>query len=156
MKAIFLDRDDTIIKDHGYMFKIEDIEFFEKTIETLQTLFHRGYKLFIVTNQSGIGRGYFSVAQMHCFNQELIRILKLEGVEIVETVYCPHSPEESCDCRKPSPKLINELCLKYNIEKKLSYMVGDKLSDKEAGLNAGVNAIQIRPGEIHKLIELIA
>lgn len=142
-KAIFFDRDDTLIKDKGYMYRIEDLEFFSDTIEVLQKLQGNGYLLFIVTNQSGIGRGYFSIKQMHEFNNHMIAELHKHGIKISDLAFCPHSPEDNCNCRKPSPEMINKLCLKHNISKEQSYMVGDKQSDIEAGRNAGVHSIQL-------------
>ena len=154
-KAIFFDRDDTLIKDEGYMYKTEDLSLFPDTISVLKELQERGFKLFIVTNQSGIGRGFFTEEEMHKFNQNLLETLHNYGVTITDIVFCPHSPEENCDCRKPSPNLINNLCTQYNIDKSLSYMVGDKESDYQAGLNAGLKAIKIKPGSIKEILSLI-
>ena len=141
--AIFFDRDDTLIVDKGYMFNPSDLAYFPDTIEVLRSLQKKGYLLFIVTNQSGVGRGYFSIDQMHEFNDFMLADLKSHGVEIKELVFCPHSPEDSCDCRKPSPKLINELCDKYRIDRTKSYMIGDKKSDIEAGENDNIKSILI-------------
>jgi histidinol-phosphate phosphatase family protein len=153
-KAIFFDRDDTLIIDKNYMFKPDDLEFFPDTISTLKSLQQAGYLLFIVTNQSGVGRGYFSVDQMHEFNNHMLRDLKSKGIEIKELVFCPHAPDDGCDCRKPSPKLINELCQKYNILKSQSFMVGDKVSDVESGKAAGLKSIGINIEADHKINHL--
>ena len=155
MKAVFFDRDDTLIQDSGYMHKKEDLRFFEDTISTLQALKQKGYEFFIVTNQSGIGRGYFTLEQMHSFNQFMLDEFKKYDVEIKEVVFCPHSPKDNCDCRKPSPKLINDLCKQYNIEKHLSYMIGDKDSDFQAGLKAGLKSYKIVPGSIKSILNFI-
>ena len=158
-KAIFFDRDDTLIIDKNYMFKTTDLEYFPDTISTLKKLQELGFHLFIVTNQSGVGRGFFTLEQMHEFNNHMLKDLKAHGVEIKELVFCPHAPNDLCECRKPKAKLINDLCDKYKIDKKLSYMVGDKQSDIQAGSNANINAIGLNIKsdlEIKKLSDLIS
>ena len=143
-KAIFFDRDNTLIIDSNYMHKLEDLRFYDDTFSALKKIQNKGYLLFIVTNQSGIGRGYFTVQQMQQFNQLMLNKLSEQEIEIKDIVFCPHAPEDNCDCRKPSPKLINDLIEKYNIDKETSFMVGDKLSDAEAGSNAGIKGILIK------------
>lgn len=155
-KAVFFDRDDTLIKDSGYMFETEQLQYFPDTLQTLEALTNRGYQIFIVTNQSGVGRGYFTLDQMHKFNNHLISDLKTKGIMIKDLAYCPHSPEDSCDCRKPSPKLINDLCKKYDIDKSASFMFGDKDSDLNAGLHAGLRSFKIHGRDIAKTIDLLA
>ena len=142
-KAVFFDRDDTLIIDSGYMHRTEQLEFFPSTFKVLRELLQKNYLLFIVTNQSGIGRGYFTEDDMHKFNYHMIEKLKAENIQITDISFCPHSPEEICDCRKPKPKMINDLCERYEIDKSLSYMVGDKTSDIEAGKNAGLISIKV-------------
>lgn len=155
MKAIFFDRDDTLVKDNSYMHKAEELSFFPATFSTLKELQKRGYQLFIVTNQSGIGRGYFQTEDMHKFNQAMLQELTKYGIKISDIAYCPHAPEDKCDCRKPSPKLINQLCEKYNIDKSKSFMVGDKKSDALAGENAGMTGVQLKPGEIELIFNYL-
>lgn len=143
-KAVFFDRDNTLIIDSDYMHKIEDFKLYPDTISSLKSIQSKGYKIFIVTNQSGIGRGYFSLDQMHEFNRHMLKCFKENEIEITDLVYCPHSPDDKCDCRKPEPRLINELIHKYDIDKSNSYMVGDKLSDAQAGKNAGITGILLK------------
>ena len=140
-KALFFDRDNTLIIDTNYMYKLEDLKYFPDTIEELKRFQKAGYLLFIITNQSGVGRGYFSLKQMHAFNNNMLKDFTARGVNFTDLAFCPHSPEDNCDCRKPHPKLINELCDKYQIDKSKSYMIGDKKSDVEAGENAGMTGI---------------
>lgn len=140
-KAVFFDRDNTLIIDSDYMHKLEDFKLFPDTISALKTIQAKGYKIFIVTNQSGIGRGYFTEEKMHKFNNHMLKNFEKNDIQVTDIAYCPHSPEDKCECRKPSPKLINELIHKYNIDKSNSYMVGDKLSDAEAGKNAGITGV---------------
>jgi D,D-heptose 1,7-bisphosphate phosphatase len=145
-KAIFFDRDDTLIIDTGYMYKLEDLKFFPETFSVLKELQAKGYLLFIVTNQSGIGRGYYTEEDMHKFNNNMLSVLSEQGISIKELVFCPHSPEQKCDCRKPSPKLLNQLCEKYNIDRANSYMIGDKESDVGAGQAAGMKTVKVENG----------
>jgi D-glycero-D-manno-heptose 1,7-bisphosphate phosphatase len=152
-KAVFFDRDDTLIVDSGYMHKPKDLKFFPDTFSVLQELQRRGYLLFIVTNQSGIGRGYFSEEDMHKFNQHMLEQLAQQNIKISEIVFCPHAPEDNCDCRKPKPKLINQLCDKYQIDKSLSFMVGDKDSDVGAGVGAGVGGYKLHGDNLTRLIK---
>lgn len=142
-KAVFFDRDNTLIIDKNYMHKVEDLKFFPDTFSALKIIQDKDFKLFIVTNQSGIGRGFFTEKDMHIFHQELLSQFSQNHINIEEIVFCPHSPEDHCDCRKPSPKLINQLIDKYEIDSSISYMIGDKLIDAEAGKNANCNGVLI-------------
>jgi D-glycero-D-manno-heptose 1,7-bisphosphate phosphatase len=142
-KAMFFDRDDTLIKDTSYMHKLEDLLFFDDTFEVLKNLQAKGYLLFIVTNQSGIGRGFYTENDMHKFNEQMLEKLSEQGITITELVFCPHSPEQDCDCRKPHPRLLNQLCEKHDIDRKNSFMVGDKESDIQAGENAGLKTFLV-------------
>lgn len=104
-----------------------------------------GYELFIVTNQSGVGRGYFSLESVHQIHKQLqndLREVKLSPFK--DFAICPHSPDENCTCRKPHPKMILELIAKHNIDPEKSYMVGDKIIDAECGVNAGIKGIIVR------------
>jgi D-glycero-D-manno-heptose 1,7-bisphosphate phosphatase len=142
-KAIFLDRDGTINIDYGYVFDPSKLEIIEGVIESLKKLAEAGYLLIVITNQSGIGRGYFDEKQANRFNNYLSIQLKEKGVDITDFFMCVHSPEEFCDCRKPSPLLINAAIAKYNINPNESFMLGDKESDVQAGHNAGVTSMLI-------------
>ena len=89
-KAIFFDRDDTLIIDTGYMYKLEDLNFFEDTFTVLKKFQKKGYLLFIITNQSGIGRGLYTEDDMHKFNKNMLTVLESEGIKITDLVFCPH------------------------------------------------------------------
>ena len=155
-KAVFFDRDDTLIKDVGYMFDPEDLKYFPRTIETLKVLAENNFELFIVTNQSGVGRGYFTLDQMHKFNDHLQEDLKKQGIEIKDIAFCPHSPEDNCGCRKPLPKMILDLCSKHNIDRDQSFMFGDKDSDLKAGENAGLKSFKIHGRDISEVLKHVA
>ena len=153
-KAVFFDRDDTLLIDTNYMHKIEDLKYIDGVFDVLQEVQRRGYLIFIITNQSGIGRGYFQEEQMHKFHEKMLEGFSAHQIEIKDIVFCPHSPEDNCDCRKPSPKLINQLCTKYQIDTSKSFMVGDKVSDVKAGENAGMTSIGINCVAKNKVLKL--
>ncbi len=146
-KAIFLDRDGTINVDSGYTHKVEELKFIDGAVEALKLFKEAGYKLFIITNQSGIARGYFTQEQYNSFNDALTQTLAQEGVIIEQTLMCPHSPEEECACRKPSPYLIETASQKHNIDRSKSFMLGDKESDIKCGINAGVTSYRVTESE---------
>jgi len=153
-KAIFFDRDDTLLVDTNYMHKVEDLKYIDGVFATLREVQNRGYLIFIVTNQSGIGRGYFVEEQMHRFHEKMLEGFSSEQIKIEDIVFCPHAPEDNCDCRKPSPKLINQLCDKYQIDPAKSYMVGDKTSDVLAGENAGMSSVGINCEAKNKITKI--
>lgn len=156
-KAIFFDRDDTLLIDTNYMYKPEDLKFFPQTFKTLQLLQEKGYLLFIITNQSGIGRGKYTEAQMNIFHEKMLGEFRNAGITIKDIAFCPHAPEQNCDCRKPSPKLLNMLIKKYEININSSWMVGDKGSDIECGKNAGMKTFLVDKGDKpNNLEELLA
>lgn len=139
-KAILLDRDGTINVDHGYMHDPTLLEFLPGVVEALQRLQGEGYTLIIITNQSGIGRGYFSEQQYNTFSDALINALSTQGVEIAATYMCPHAPSEECHCRKPYPYMPLRAIEEFDIDPKASYMFGDKASDVECGEAAGLTS----------------
>ncbi len=138
MKAIFLDRDGVINVDHGYVGSVEEFEFIDGVFESLQKLQKKGFKLFIVTNQSGIARGYYSEEAFLKLTEWMLNELQKRGIKIVEVAYCPHAPDEGCGCRKPEPGMIEYLAKKYGVDLQNSWIIGDKPSDVEAGKRAGV------------------
>ena len=151
-KAIFLDRDGTINVEKDYIYKSEDLVFEEGTIEALKTFKNLEYILIAVSNQSGIARGYFTEEDLNIFNNNMNEILKKNGVEITEFYCCPHHPDgigeykKVCECRKPNNKMIEDAIKKYNIDRKKSYMVGDKISDIEAGFKSNLKTVLVKTG----------
>ncbi|MFI3285217.1 MAG: HAD family hydrolase [Rikenellaceae bacterium] len=145
-RAVLLDRDGTINVDYGYLHDASQLEFLQGAIEALQRLQEKGYLLIIITNQSGIGRGYFNESQYREFNDALLATLKSYGVEITATFMCPHSPSDNCKCRKPYPYMPLEAIKKFDIDPSTSYMLGDKASDVECGEAAGLTSRLIEPG----------
>ena len=151
-KAIFLDRDGTINVEKDYIYKSEDLVFEEGSIEALKTFKNLGYILIVVSNQSGIARGYFTEADLNIFNNNMNEILKKNGVEITEFYCCPHHPDgigkykKVCECRKPNNKMIEDAIKKYNIDREKSYMIGDKISDIGAGLKSNLKTVLVKTG----------
>lgn len=131
--------------DKNYLSRVEDLEYFPDTIKALQILQGLGFELFIVTNQSGVGRGYFSLENVYVIHKQLqndLRTSKLHPFK--DFAICPHAPDDACKCRKPSGQMILDLVEKHHISAKDSYMVGDKLIDAQCGANAGVQGVLVR------------
>ncbi|MEA1953485.1 MAG: D-glycero-beta-D-manno-heptose 1,7-bisphosphate 7-phosphatase [Campylobacterota bacterium] len=137
-KALFLDRDGIINVDHGYVYKIEDFEFSEGIFELLHLFINKGYLLFIVTNQSGIGREYYSVEAFNILTVWMKENFQKRGIHIEDVQYCPHTPNEHCHCRKPHIGMIENILTHYNIDLNASWMIGDKQSDIELAINANI------------------
>ena len=128
-KVIFLDRDGTINIDYGYVYQKEKLEFIDGAIEGLKNLSTAGYKLIIITNQSGIGRCFFTEEDYAEFNNYFLGQLKLFGIEIEKVYYCPHTDSDNCECRKPKLKLFYDAIEEFNVDLSNSYAIGDKERD---------------------------
>lgn len=141
---VFLDRDGTIIVDKGYMYKPEHLEFPDNALAALR-LIQNNYRLVIVSNQSGISRGMFHVSDYEQFNDALLRTLNDNGINVEATLYCPHSPEDDCECRKPKTMMVFDWLKSKNLElnKASSYVIGDKISDMDFARNLGIEGILI-------------
>lgn len=139
-KALFLDRDGTLNVEKNYVYKIRDFEFIEGIIEIIRTYQENGFLIFIITNQAGIARGYYSENDFRILTDWMIRELKTFGIEIAKVYHCPHHPDITgeCDCRKPKPGLILKAINEFNINPSESVLIGDKKSDILAGENAGI------------------
>ncbi len=137
-RAIFLDRDGVINVDKSYVYKIEDFEFCEGIFETLREFQKLGFLLIIVTNQSGIGRGYYTDEDFRDLSSWKLNELKKRDIFIDALYHCNHDPDSGCECRKPAPKMLLDAKEKFDIDMENSWMIGDKKSDIDAALNAGV------------------
>jgi D-glycero-D-manno-heptose 1,7-bisphosphate phosphatase len=144
-KAVFLDRDGTLNEDNMYPHKIEHFKILPGVIEGLGKL-RKDYIFIIITNQSGIGRRMFKDEDFHVFNNHLLDVLKKHGIEIKKTYYCPHVPEDNCDCRKPNIKSITDASREFDINIKKSWMIGDHPPDVEIGKRAGTRTIFMLTG----------
>ena len=151
-KAIILDRDGTLIEDKNFAYKLEDFELLPGVIEGLNLL-QRDFLLFIVTNQSGIGRGYYSEIDFFKFNNHLIKVLKENEIRIEKTFFCPHIKEENCVCRKPKVKYFNEIVEGWNIDIEKSWMIGDHPSDILFGINGGCKTVYLITGHGEKHLQ---
>lgn len=134
-KALFLDRDGIINEDYGYVYKRDDFKFTQGIFTLLKDI---TYPIFVITNQSGIGRGYYSQKDFEKITKYMVLAFAKEGVEITKVYYCPHAPQEKCQCRKPSPQMIIEAAKEFDIDLKNSIFIGDKESDMQAAQNAGI------------------
>ena len=135
-KTVFLDRDGTINKDNHYVYRIEDFEFLDGAVEGMRALCEAGYQLVIVTNQSGIARGYYSESDFHRLNDWMCSELCRQGVIITKVYYCPHlhdAPVEKyaieCCCRKPQPGMFLKAIEELSVDTAHSFVIGDKLRD---------------------------
>lgn len=138
VKAAFLDRDGVINNDYDYVSRIEDFEWREGIFELLKTLKEQQYDLYIITNQSGIGRGYYSIEDFNKLTLWMLKELKEKDIDIKKVYYCPHAPEEECTCRKPKSGMILQAVKEYDIDTKNTIMLGDKNSDMVAAKNAHI------------------
>lgn len=147
-KAIFLDRDGVINIDKDYIYEIEKFEFIDGVFESLVYLQNIGYKLFIVTNQSGIGRGYYTLENFNILTSWMLEKLKEKNIIIDEVQLCPHSPESNCTCRKPAIGMIESILKNNKVDLSNSWLIGDKSSDIKCAINANIkNTIQVQSGK---------
>jgi histidinol-phosphate phosphatase family protein len=143
-KAVFVDRDGTLNYDNGYTHKISDLKIYEDMIPLLKSYYDNGYMIIVITNQSGINRGYYSVEEMKEFNNKLAEVFIKHGIKIEDFFYCPHTPEEACNCRKPETGLIEMAVKKYNIDIKSSIIIGDSEStDGKLASRLGIKFIKV-------------
>ena len=139
-KALFLDRDGVINIDHGYVSSTEAFDFVPGILDWIRQMQERGYLPIVVTNQSGIGRGYYSAEDFEQLTDYMLAEMRTAGIGIdrEQIFHCPHTPEEGCACRKPAPGMFLEAIRRFAIDPKQSIMIGDKASDIEAAEAAGV------------------
>ena len=140
-KAIFLDRDGIINIDKEYVFKIEDFEFVKNIFPTLRYLQDLDFLLFIVTNQSGIGRKYYTEKDFITLTDWMLEKFNEEQIFITSIEYCPHHPDDDCKCRKPKTGMIDNVLNKFDIDLTKSWLIGDRMSDINCGINAGIKNI---------------
>ena len=146
-RAVFLDRDGTIIEEKEYLSDPDQVVIFPGAARALKRLQDAGFKLLIVTNQSGIGRGYYTVEDMRRVNTRLVAELERYGVRFEKIYFAPEAPEQPSRGRKPSPQFLFDARDEFGIDLSQSYMIGDKLIDLECGWNAGVKvSILVRTG----------
>ena len=137
-KALFLDRDGIINVDHGYVYKIEDFEFLDGIFDLVKLFSDKGYLIFVVTNQSGIGRGYYKEKDFSLLTEWMVKKFKEHSIDIAQVYHCPHAPESNCHCRKPETGMIEKAIETYDIDLSNSWMIGDKQSDIDLANNAEI------------------
>ena len=139
-KAIFLDRDGTINVEKNYISQIEDFEFIPGIFELLKNYQQSGFMIFIITNQSGIARGFYSENDFKNLTNWMLEQFNKKGIKITKVYHCPHHPEITgkCNCRKPNPGMILQAIQEFNIDPVNSVLIGDKKNDILAGKNAGI------------------
>jgi len=149
IKTIFLDRDGVVNKETNYLYKIDDCEFIDGIFDACLYFQKLGYKIIIISNQSGIARGYYTESDYKKLTQWLLCQFENNNIDILDTFHCPHGPDSNCDCRKPKPGMFIKAKNKYNIDMKNSWMIGDTETDIQAAISAGVkNTILVRSGHI--------
>lgn len=157
--AAFIDRDGVINQDHGYVSRWEDFEFMPGAEGAMASLQRLGFAIVVVTNQSGIGRGFYDEASFERLTQQMTDWLRVKGVDVTGVYFCPHHPSNArgdylrdCDCRKPAPGMLLRAAQDHQLAIDQSIMVGDKPSDIDAGNAAGVaRCYQVTDAAPHRL-----
>lgn len=146
-KALFLDRDGTLNFDVHHLHKPDELRLIPGVREALKQALDTGYLLFLFTNQSGVGRGYFTMEDVHACNHKLCELLDLGEPLFAGICIAPERPDQPGTYRKPSPRFILEMCIRHELNPALCYMIGDRSSDWEAGLNARVQPVAVKTGK---------
>ncbi len=151
-KAIFLDRDGTLIEEVNFLSRLEDLRFFDYTNEAIRLLKESGFLIIVVTNQSGIGREIFAESAMHDIHEKIQSDL---NKNLDAFYFCPHLPTDGCACRKPNLGMIKAACVNFDIDLENSWMIGDKAIDVETGFNAGIKTALVLTGYGKKTVETL-
>lgn len=161
-KAIFLDRDGTINVEKNYLYKIEDFEFLPGVVDALKQLQQAGYMLIIITNQSGIARGYYTEKDFLKLNDWMVTQLKIQDVIIAQVYFCPHLPDaeveeyrKDCNCRKPKLGMYQQAVTDYNIQLSKSYVIGDKIRDCAICEKTACKGFLVEESEKPEIIEKV-
>jgi D-glycero-D-manno-heptose 1,7-bisphosphate phosphatase len=153
-RAVFIDRDGTMIEDTGYLHQVEKIAFFPWTIDAMRALHRAGFLLIMVSNQSGVARGMFSEADVETVHRAMAVALEAGGAPVRAYYYCPHHPDGSvaeyarvCDCRKPAAGMVERAARELNVDPTKSFVVGDTWFDVGLARRTGAKAVLVRTGE---------
>ena len=162
LKTVFFDRDGVLNVDKDYLHKIEELEWVEGAKEAVAYLTKEGYTIFVVTNQSGIARGYYKVDDMHRLHEHMTRELAAVGGKLTKFYYCPHLPSSKikeyaveCDCRKPKPGLLLHAMNEYPVDKEASFLIGDKQRDIDSAHAAGIRGYLYEGGNLLEFVKKI-
>jgi D-glycero-D-manno-heptose 1,7-bisphosphate phosphatase len=143
-RGLFLDRDGTVIEECGYLKDPALVRFLPGAADALTALASAGWKIVIVSNQSGVGRGLITPAQMDAVQRRFLELMQSSGIPVVDSYVCTHTPGDHCECRKPSPYLIRRAAIEHSLDLSASWMIGDREADILAGNNAGCRTIWLR------------
>ena len=143
-RALFLDRDGTIIEDCGYPRDPDQVRLLPRAAEALQALASEGWKLIVISNQSGVGRGIVAPNEMEAVQERFLELMREHAVPIAASYVCPHAPGDRCQCRKPSPFLLEQAAREHALDLAASWMIGDREADVLCGRNAGCRTIWLR------------
>jgi len=159
-KAVFLDRDGVINEDKGYVHKIKDFFIYPEVFPALRKLQESGFKLIVITNQSGIAVGYYTEEDFHNITKYMLNLLEKEDIKIEKVYYCPHHPEGiipelkmKCNCRKPESGMIKQAIKEFDIDPSNSFLIGDKETDIMAGHKEGIKSILVKTGQGMKYVK---
>lgn len=150
MRAVLLDRDGTINVGIPRIQRVDSpdkVELLPKVIEGLSLLATLDYGVFFITNQAGIAEGLITREDFEVINNRILELIKPSGVKVIDTYLCPHGEQDNCACKKPKPGMLLDAAEKYDIDLAESWMVGDRLSDVQTGINAGTKTILVLSGE---------
>lgn len=151
-RAVFLDRDGTLNVEKEYLHLPSEFEFIPGAAEAVKLLNQAGFLVIVVSNQSGVARGYYSEEDVYHLHRHVDRLLAEQGANIDAWLFCPHHPDGRgsyalpCNCRKPEPGMLREAARRFDIDLEQSWMIGDKLIDLQAGQRAGCSSILVRTG----------
>ena len=154
-KLALLDRDGTLIEHVHYLSSPEQVQLRPGTIEGLLELKRLHYRLVLVSNQSGVGRGYFSAAAVEAVNERMQELLRPHGAELELLLYCPHTPQDACSCRKPRPGLAKQACQQLGVSLKGAIVVGDSDCDMDLARALGVPGYRVKTPELPDLSGLL-
>lgn len=162
LPAVFFDRDNTLVKDTGYVHRLGDLELLPGVDTALMRMHDEGWRIFVVSNQAGVAKGHFTVADAFAFNEALAAEVGRLGVSIDEIRFCPHHPQgtipgfrKDCLSRKPLPGMLEAIMRDWKVDMSRSVMIGDRDSDVEAGLAAGVRGILAYPGDLDAIVSKV-
>ena len=145
-RFVILDRDGTIIEEQEYLSEAEQVKLIPGVAAALRNMRQMGFGLVVITNQSGIGRGFFSLSQLQRVHERLEGLLKAEGIHLDGLYVCPHTPDDNCDCRKPKIGLLQKAVIDLGFDMASGIVIGDKASDIEMGRMAGALTFLVRTG----------
>jgi D,D-heptose 1,7-bisphosphate phosphatase len=146
-EAVFIDRDGVINVDYGYVHRVEDFEFIPGSVQALKRLSRSDYNIIVITDQSGIGKGYYTKDDLVAVHAYMEQELDKQGIKVDAIYYCDHAPEDNCDCRKPKVKNLEKAARDFSLDLSRCWLIGDKTRDIQTGKNAGCRTILVMTGK---------